>query len=366
MTGSAFTSPRIIKLIFLSLILSMNLSKTSFADGFDKLFVSGRHTAEPKVIRFAWPGVYIQANFEGSAIGLTFGENEINYFDIAIDGHHHSVLAQPRGTVWIKDLPEGVHHIQMSKRSESAGFVSGFYGFRFEEGGKLLTPPKAKPRKIIFYGDSFTVGYGLESKKRECSEAEIVQHTNTARSFAAISSRKFNADYQINAVSGRGLVRNYNGGEGAVFTQLYNRTFPVSQTPLWEFQEPAPDAVVIGLGINDFSAPLKKTEKWKNAAELEADYNQAYHALLVSLRKRYGNDVPFILSGTSIGSDHTMLNAVKKVIKQRKVKDDQTLFLWQDPGLELMGCDWHPSAKDHEKLAEGLASVLVKELGWEK
>jgi hypothetical protein len=57
-----------------------------------------------------------------------------------------------------------------------------------------------------------------------CTGNEVHRTTNADLSFGALTARRLNADYQINAFSGRGMVRNYNGGDpGTDYRTYYDR-----------------------------------------------------------------------------------------------------------------------------------------------
>src|SRR5690606_16277784 len=85
-----------------------------------------------------------------------------------------------------------------------------FLGFYTPAKNHALAGPKRK-RSIEFIGDSFTVGYGNTSPSQECSNEEVYATTNSQLAFGPLVAKHFNADYQINASSGFGIVRNYNG-----------------------------------------------------------------------------------------------------------------------------------------------------------
>src|SRR5690606_20176282 len=129
---------------------------------------------------------------------------------------------------------------------------------------------------------------------------------------------------------------------------------------VWE--KPAswrPQVLVCGLGINDFSTPLNAGERWATEEELVADYESAYHGFLDTLRERYGPQTFLVLSATADSETATFPAAVQRVVQARADQGDERISFWfYGEGLDLLGCDWHPSARDHELLADQLVAHL--------
>src|SRR5207237_1246644 len=80
----------------------------------------------------------------------------------------------------------------------------------FAAPGTVAAPLRHRRRAIEFIGDSHTVGYGNTSPGRACTEDQVWATTDTSRGIAPLTAARYAADYQVNAISGRGVVRNYN------------------------------------------------------------------------------------------------------------------------------------------------------------
>jgi lysophospholipase L1-like esterase len=310
--------------------------------------------------RFSWPGVYFEGRFEGTGVGVVLTDAAADY-DVAIDGKRVTTLVTPSGTHWVNGLTAGTHTVRVVKRSESPWATSTFDGFVAAPGGRLLDAPAARDRQLELVGDSFTAGYGNESTSRECSGDQVNRTTNADLSFGAIAARNLNADYQVNAFSGRGMVRNYSGGEpGTSYRTYADRALLAVAGDVWD--RPAdwqPDAVVIGLGINDFSTPVGSGEQWTTES-LRTAYVQAYTGFLDKLRARYGSQTYLVVSSTSYaGQDFPTL--AKQVVAQQNAAGDQRVVLWSyaDAPLDYLGCHWHPSLADHRVLGQRLTDFLT-------
>jgi hypothetical protein len=198
------------------------------------------------------------------------------------------------------------------------------------------------------------------STSRDCTGDQVNRTTNADRSFGAITARKLNADYQLNAFSGRGMVRNYNGGEpGTDYRTYYDRALLAVAGDVWA--KPAswrPQLIVVGLGINDFSTPVNAGEPW-TPESLNTAYRSAYHGFLDKLRARYGNDA-VIVTVTAAMSNAAFAANVQQVVQERNSRGDARVRYWSyGDGLDLLGCHWHPSARDHQLMADQLGAFIA-------
>jgi lysophospholipase L1-like esterase len=311
---------------------------------------------------FTWPGVYFEGRFRGTSVGLVL-DDAVNDYDVQIDGGPPATLVTPGDTThWIGGLSRGDHTVRLAKRTESPWNIARFDGLVPGPGGRILAAPAARRRQIEFIGDSWTAGYGDMSAGRDCSGAGVLtRNSNADQAFGARTARALHADYQINAWSGLGMVRNYDGSNAGTDYRTYaDRAVQAADPAVW--QRPRswhPQVVVIGLGINDFSTPLHPGEKWADEAALAADYVTAYQGFLDDLRARYGPATHFVLTYPDLSYRTTALaDSVQRIVRSRT---DRVSALYYDNaalGLDLLGCDWHPSLRDHAILAGTLTTHL--------
>ncbi|MFM9444914.1 SGNH/GDSL hydrolase family protein [Streptomyces acidiscabies] len=305
-------------------------------------------------VQFTWPGVYFEARFKGTGVGVVL-DDSVNDYDLQIDGMTVTTLVTPgRTTARIGGLADAVHRVRLVKRTESPWAVGKFGGFVAVRGGAILPAPSARRRQIEYIGDSFTAGYGNVSGVRDCSAVGGVdRNTNTDLSFGALTARALDADYQINAFSGRGMVRNYAGtSPGTDYRTYYDRALLNIDGDIWH-RPPSwrPQLIVVGLGINDFSTPLHPGEPWTTQAELVAAFETAYHGFLDRLRTRYGPHPHLLLSSTQVSAPYR--ETVERITRTRHTQGDPRVHHWYygDAPLDLLACDWHPSAQDHRTLS---------------
>ena len=308
-------------------------------------------------MRFGWPGIYFEARFRGSTLSLTT-DTTTEHMRLLIDGEEKAVLRESgRSVLTLSGLADADHVVRLEKMTESQDGSAVLIGLHAD--GPAALPPAGRRRRIEFIGDSHTVGYGNASTVRECSRDEVHDLTDTQRAFGPLSAKLFDADYRIHAYSGFGIVRNYSGSSpGMSLPAIYDRILPEEATPHaddgWR-----PQLIVINLGTNDFSTELQTGEKWPNQAALKADYRQAYVAVLRRLMKMQPQ-ARFIL----MGSD-AFIAEVEQVAAALASAERNKVSTLRFAGLDLMGCDWHPSLDDHRALTDLIAgAIALTGLGW--
>ncbi|UUA05004.1 MULTISPECIES: SGNH/GDSL hydrolase family protein [Streptomyces] len=318
---------------------------------------AGRVQDGGDVLRYSWPGVYFEGRIRGTGVGIVLDDPAADY-DVQVDGTTVATLVTPgRTTHWVDGLGKGVHTVRLVKRNDTPWSTSAFGGFVAAPGGAVLARPVARSRQIEFVGDSLTAGYGNLSASRDCTGEQVARTTNADVGYAALTARRLRADHQINAYSGRGMVRNYNGGSPEEnYRTFYDRALLNEPGDVW--QNPGtwrPGLVVVHLGTNDFSTPINPGEPWTDES-LAAAYRSAYSGFLQKLRTRYGPGTTLLAVGAGPFAGH-----VEQVVRERADAGDRRVRSWRldDTGLDLMGCHWHYSARDHRLLADRLTSFLA-------
>lgn len=312
---------------------------------------------------YTWPGVYFEGRFRGTGVGIVL-DDATNDYDVQVDGATVAVLVQPGSTTyWVRDLTAGTHSVRLVKRTESPWTAGEFRGFTAVPGGRILSEPAAHTRQIEFIGDSLTVGYGNLSTTRDCSaNGGVDRNTDADLGFSAQAARDLGADYQINAYSGRGMVRNYDGGDpGTDFRTYYDRGLQYDPGDVW--QKPRswrPQLVVINLGANDFSTPLHAGEQWTTQDSLVSAYKTAYLNFIAKLRARYGPRTTIVVSAHTFSGNPAFPQAAQQVVQEAHARGDSGVRYWyyDSPELDRLGCDWHYSLHDDAIIA-GLLTDYV-------
>lgn len=329
--------------------------------GQHRVHTAGRVVVDDGVARYSWPGVYFEGRFRGTGVGIVLDDPHADY-DIQIDGRTVTTLVTPGAlTHRIDGLRPGRHTVRVVKRSESQWATSTFGGFVPVPGGTVLSAPAPRHRQIEFIGDSNTAGYGNESTSRDCTSDEVHRTTNADRSFGALTARRYGADYQINAYSGLGMVRNYGGHSPDItYRTFYDRALLAVDGDVWSKPRSwRPQVVVVGLGLNDFSTDIAPGEPW-TPETLSAAYRDAYHGFLDLLRTRYGDRTHIVVTANEMWNTTAFREAVTQVVAERRDRGDDRVRMWyvESAGLDSLGCHWHPSVADHRVLSDRLGAVL--------
>ncbi|GFJ96205.1 cellulose binding domain-containing protein [Phytohabitans rumicis] len=329
--------------------------------GLAQAHTAGRVKVSAETAQFSWPGVYFEGRVRGTGVGVVLNDHNSDY-EIQVDGATAATLALPAaGTHWVNNLTNTEHTVRLVKRNESPWSTGAFGGFVAAPGGAVLAKPTARTRQIEFIGDSHTAGYGNMSTTRDCSGDQVNRTTNADKSFGAMTAKRLNADYQVNAFSGRGMVRNYNGGEpGTDFRTYYDRALLAVPGDVWTV--PAswrPQLIVVGLGINDFSTAINSGEPW-TAASLITAYRTAYHGFLDKLRARYGSTAVIVVVAAYMSNTTALSDATQQVVRERNTQGDSRVrhFAYGETGLDLLGCHWHPSLHDHQVISDSLTTFV--------
>ncbi len=309
--------------------------------------------AAPRWVR-QWPGTYFETAFRGSAAAFRVGPGEV-ILNVRVDGRAMPPLVKPApGLYRVDGLAPGRHVVRVEVATEDQGWVTEFDGF-FAPRGTKAAPLAPRARQIEFIGDSHTVGYGNTSPKRECSGGEVWATTDASQGIGPLTARRYGADYQVNAISGRGIIRNYNGGAGDPLPVAYPY---VLFDKAARYRDPAwrPQVIVVALGTNDFSTPLHAGEKWPTREALHADFEATYVRFVHTLRAR--NPRAFLILWATDMADGEIAAEVRRLTERLRASGERRLAFVPISGLALSACNYHPSLADDRRIAEAIERAV--------
>ena len=308
--------------------------------------------------RHQWPGVYATAQFGGDGLIMAF-DDSVNRYRVTLDEGAGStiIISRPaRNAVRLAGLGEGPHSVRIDKINESLSGVGEFAGFFLPPDGQGFDRPAAMGRQIEIIGDSDSVGYGNTSSTRDCTGDDVFLTTDTMESYGPSVARHFQADYQLNAMSGIGLVRNYGGVmPGRTMTTMYSRVLfdePVLVAPdAWR-----PNVIVLALGSNDFASPMGEGEQWTDEVALRGVFETTYLRFIQGLRADNPAAFFLLVAWEEYGRDY--VGAHEAVLESLQAERDMQAGLVILPAMEKTGCDWHPSLEDHQRTADAIIRYL--------
>ena len=311
--------------------------------------------------RRQWPGTYVEGAFRGRQAMLRVGTGDM-ILHVLIDGKPVQTLVKPAAGLYrIDGLAHGRHVIRVEVASESQSGPTILGGLFAAPGGTPLPAPAAARRQIEFIGDSHTVGYGNTSAKRDCTEAEVWATTDTSQGIAGQTARHYGADYRVHAISGRGVVRNYDGFKADTTVDAYPYV-------LFDKARPATDAgwnpqlFVIALGTNDFSTALKPGERWRTREALHADYEARFMRFIRSLRATHPG-AHVLLWATDL-ADGEIAAEEATVVSRLTAEGMRDIGFLRAPKLTFAGCHYHPSVADDTLIAKAIARYADEHRIW--
>lgn len=317
--------------------------------------------SDPNFIKFTYPGVQIRTGFTGTSLEMMCKLHS-GYFMAEIDGGEPFKISFIGNTVTnlARDLSDGTHQAVITYIGEGYENVPEFHGF-FVDKGKTLAPAAPLPKhKIEFIGNSITCGYGIEAN----SEAEHYEEktANFYYTYAARTARNLDAQAVVVARSGIGVYRSYNGPKTGdkvnmnteyPYTLLYNDKHP------WDFSRYTPELVCINLGTNDTSTQGADSTLLVNGFknlyhQVRSHYPQAKIVLLCGC----------MMSGEQLRSAKEALDTTLSYAQQQGDKEVYRFDFTPHDGSLGYGADWHPSMRQHEKMANELTPYLKKLMNW--
>ena len=319
--------------------------------------------ANPDRPAFNFPGTEIRATFEGTSLRM-IARPMSGYFMAQIDGCKAFKVgfnAEKDSVVSLATaLPAGRHTVRICYAIEGLNRHPEFWGFALDDGCRLLPPAPLPSRKIEFIGNSITCAYGVESTNApDPFEDETENHF---LGFATLVSDCLGAIHTSISRSGIGIYRNYAGpGEGSPdpMPWQYGYTLFNDHTEAWDFLRWQPDVVCINLGTNDFSTPGYDRDR----------YEAAYRQFLNTLRGFYPTQKLVLMSGPMLGEKENNLEKkiLDRLVKERHKQGDTEVYRFDftpQTGELGYGASWHPSLRQHQRMADELTPYLQRLMGW--
>jgi len=341
------------------------------------LHIGGRVQAAPlpppmpkgaTAYRHDWPGVYFESAFVGDRVVLKFDDASHEYRLLVDDSAPITLFRPGKAEITIGDLTAGEHRLRLEQVSESFLGAGRFEGFYIPKNERPLTV-KPRSRQIEFIGPSGMAGFGARSTKPECTFNELARTSDTQQAYAVLTAKHFDADYQVNANSGHGLIRNVKEArKESGLIALYPRVLledPASYSdPNWH-----PQIIDIqGLGDIAIGDP-EPGEQWATTDALWADWVTAYRGFIADLHRRHPR-AAFIIEWP----DDAIIDpppyrakfaAARDTLAAEARRDGVRMILFSYPDqkmlkekMELTGCDHHPSLKDHHLFASWLIGLI--------
>ena len=321
-------------------------------------------TSKVEAAELYWSGTSIKMNFEGESIQALFkDESGDNYYNIIIDNDSVSILRTDTTKQYYQlasNLSKGKHSIEIFRRTEWNRGKTSFYGFKINNKAKLLPKPPPKKRKIEFYGNSITAGYAIEDLTGKDSPDST--YTNNYLSYAAITARHYDAEYQCICKSGIGITVSW---DPLIMPEMYNRLIPEDSTSQWDFSLYGPNVVVINLLQNDswlVNLPeyVEFKKRFRNKAPDDKFIINAYQQFITNIRYHYpkANIICSLGSMDAAKEGSKWMDYIKLAVGNLNDKKIYTHFM---PYIEASA---HPSIQDQQIMANSLIQFIDENIEW--
>lgn len=343
-------------LLILFCCISIAVSSSKSIDSAE-IKIIGKAQYQDHLWRMTWIGTTLETRFAGTKIGFKILDDR-NYYNLYIDDKLLQRIAphNQEHDVWIQDLDSSEHTLRIIKTTESSFYAGRIGAFRIEN-GKWLPYSNAQKSQIEFIGDSWTAGLGNLSQTRECSFEESVQQTDITQSFAYLTAQHYKSEWQINAISGIGMNRNWNGNDsGKSLRTYYPRILQYDSSQTYSDSKWQPKLYIIGLGINDFSTDLRPTETWTDSSLSQAFIDE-YQQLILRLHHKSPSAL-IIVSHTFLWPKDRLRPLASKLVQKLRQDGNHFVFDIEYKGIDLNGCLWHPSQRDHQKISKDLIALI--------
>ncbi|RKH07848.1 lipase [Corallococcus carmarthensis] len=341
----------------------------------------GRTYRSSAGVVFSHPGVTVRARFKGDAVRMRLddaglgGDVGTNHFDVIVDGAPPKLLAVHPGQatyLLASDLPQGLHTVEITKRTES--LVGASTLLALEVHGELQEPPRQHTGlRMEFVGDSITCGYGTDVSLIPTSASWSAptftsKHQNPRRSYGWLTARQLGAEATFVCYSGHGVYRNLDLSTSGLIPAIYERAVP-DHPAAWDSSHDSPDVIVLNAGTNDTFAGGGTPAFLPD----EAAFTSAYRTFLERLRTLHPRaHIICTLGSMTDGYKRMEQQGVVKsahvgdwitsLVAERQRQGDTRVYrhvmAMQNPFADGVGEDWHPSAATHQKMAESLSRFI--------
>ncbi|MBK9575851.1 MAG: hypothetical protein IPK50_21940 [Fibrobacterota bacterium] len=321
-------------------------------------------------IQWAWSASGAAITFSGTSCSIRMQAQSAIY-SVLVDGKETKVLdlsKTPNDTLFslATGLPQGTHTVAVRLRTEAQHSLTRFRGFRID--GTPGTPPAESDRRIEFYGNSITCGYGILDSV--ASHPFSVQTENEALTYAALAADSVGAQRHTICWSGRGVVQNYGGDtKSATVPRMYKQVLTWDTTVVWDFSRWVPQVVVIDLGTNDYSTASAQPDS--------AKFFRTYRDFVDTLHARYPLARFVLVDGPMMSDNYpsglktltkirSHLDNVVADVTKRGIKATH-LSLTPQEDSRGYGADYHPNRAQARlngaELAAHLRQILPE---WDK
>ena len=304
---------------------------------------------------FGWPGSGTEFAFIGTRAAISIKDGGDGIMDLEVNGVSQA-LELDAGThnylLTESETPQRFQ-IRLTRRTEASD--TGLFSLGVPELEGEFAPLKTRPHKILFLGDSITAGYGVRGDTKECKQSPSKSAPTLA--YAGLSAKVLDAEPHLIAISGRGVVHNWDANPAPVMPAQIDFALPdYGDLGDWDHSQFIPDVVVTVLGTNDWSVINPGAEKFR----------AGYKTMLIDLRERFPKAHIVTVNGPLLYGDSlaAVRSAIDGTMADLGDSNISTLDVTLYGGALKWGCDYHPGRNSMQKMANELSTHISAVKGW--
>ncbi len=311
----------------------------------------GRITLADDGILCDWSASGFSVNVRANGAVLDFAPYHADqsvYIAVYVDGVKQIHALSDCVTRVVVPMMYGAHTVTVLRLSEGASLLyvkslrlsSPFGG----EAPALLAPPEKKSRRVVFFGDSITCGYGNAAEE---TSSYLTSEQDPTEAYAWKCADLLDADAELVSISGQGIVRNCNGVVDTPIPTFFGWQSRHLRTP-HDFSCDV-DFVVINAGTNDNGGGVTDVEFHDGAKafllDLRAHYPTAKIVWYYGLMGARYDGVLCALAEELSDTDASFTYLPTRTISREKGE---------------IGAVWHPSVEGDVRGAAELAAALYR------
>ncbi len=231
-------------------------------------YFHNRTVFENGSLHLSFPASGFTIRFSGNGARICFDHYQQEnhdpcYVTVILDGKSQRFpIATGTEVLPLEDLCEGEHTLTCLRNNEVRSpelptFLSISTLIIDGSNPALLPAPERKAHRMLFLGDSITCGWGVRTPPIE-GYTYRPQDADVTMAYAYRTAMAFDADYQILAASGQGIVKNCGAETGYRIPVLFHDR-EYNGRP-YDFTEFSPQVVVINAGTNDCGGHVAVSE----------------------------------------------------------------------------------------------------------
>jgi lysophospholipase L1-like esterase len=313
--------------------------------------------SNPQMPRFWCPGTYFQFRFSGSRCSIIVNDEMLygkfhNYLEIVLD-NQQPIRIKMKGktdTILIADgIADIEHQVLVCKNTESnIGYIE-LAGINCRQ---LLQSVKLPERRIECIGNSITCGTGSDVSETPCGKGDWQDQHNAYMSYGPIAARSLNAQWQLTAFSGIGLIHSCCGIK-MTMPVLFDKINLLNDSLQWDFKLYQPDVITVCLGQND-------------GVQDSVLFCKAYIEFIHTIRSHYSHAAIICLSSPMADTELVafMKKNISAIVSAVQQEGDKEVYAYFFKQRYFNGCDSHPNQQEHIQIAAELAAYIKKIKRW--